>query len=146
MYLGLHVQHPCFLLHFKRTWLFEKSSHIKFHGTELFHADIGTDMTKLIIILRNFSKTPNYQKRNSVSRSNASDLKSGDAGLQTRTGCWLLYSRVHHKHLSSQRWIQSTLPHFTGVSFKYFPPNYDQVSQTISYRHFFDYKFECVAH
>jgi len=60
---------------------------LNFMGTDLFHADIGTDMTKLIITLSNFSKAPNYQKRNSGSRSNVSDLKSGDAGLQTRTGC-----------------------------------------------------------
>ena len=117
-------------LHFSKNPLI-----LNFMVTELFQADVGTDMTKLIIILRNFSKASNYQKRNSGSRSNASDLKSGDAALQTPTGCRILYSRVHHKHFSSQRWIQSTLSHFTGVSFYYFPPNYGQVFQTISYRH-----------
>ena len=55
--------------------------------TQLLHAGIETDMKKLIITFHNFSKAPNYQKRNSGSRSNVSDLKSGDAGLETRTGC-----------------------------------------------------------
>jgi hypothetical protein len=93
-------------LHFSKNPLI-----LNFMVTELFQADVGTDMTKLIIILRNFSKASNYQKRNSGSRSNASDLKSGDAALQTPTGCRAEYC-THESTTSTSLHKDEFNPHF----------------------------------
>jgi len=75
-YIGLHVNYPLFLSDFKEIRIFSidfrKSSNIKFHeaassgsrvvprGLTEGQADRQTDMTKLIISLRNFSSAPEY--------------------------------------------------------------------------------------
>ena len=58
-------------------------------GAQLFHADGGTDMTKLIVAFRNFAKA-----LESVSwrfNSNADDpMTDGPADLYSTTDTWLL--------------------------------------------------------
>ena len=67
-YIGLHVKYPLFIVrfHWNLNFLdsFSKNTHISNFmkirpvGAELFHADGRTDMTKLIVAFRNFSKAP----------------------------------------------------------------------------------------
>jgi hypothetical protein len=64
MYIGLRVKYPLFLSVCNETWIFstlffEKSSNImkiRPVGVELFRADRRTDMTKVLVTLRNFAK------------------------------------------------------------------------------------------
>jgi hypothetical protein len=73
MYIGLHVKYLLFLSDFNETWIFstdfrEKpqiSNFMKIRpmGSELFHSDERTDMTKLIVASRNFA---NAYKNSSI--------------------------------------------------------------------------------
>ena len=66
MYIGLHINHPLFLSDFNETLyrkIFYKFSNTKFNqnpssGAEVFYVDRRTDMTKLIVDLRNFANGP----------------------------------------------------------------------------------------
>ena len=68
MYMGLHVKHPLFTLDFNETWIFSRDfwkilkheNFKKIHpmGAKLFHADRGTEMTKLTVTFHNFVKAP----------------------------------------------------------------------------------------
>jgi hypothetical protein len=64
----IHVNFPLLLSDFNETWIFSTDFRkvLKYQiswksfqwGAELFHADGQTDMTKVIVDLRSFSKTP----------------------------------------------------------------------------------------
>jgi hypothetical protein len=69
MYIGLHVKYPLFLSDFNETEFsrqilknpqISNSIKIRLVGAELYHADGWadgrTDMTKLLVALRNFAK------------------------------------------------------------------------------------------
>jgi hypothetical protein len=70
MYIGLHVKYPLFLSNFNETWIFstgfrkKKCSGVKISWKSVqwelscSHADGQTDMTKLIVIFRNFANAP----------------------------------------------------------------------------------------
>jgi len=68
MYIGLDVKYPFCLSDFNETlicWIYflkktQMSSFMKIHaaGSELFHADGRTDMTKLRVAFRNGSNAP----------------------------------------------------------------------------------------
>jgi len=66
-YVGFRVKYPLFLSDFSELEFFDTfSKSIKMSnflkisplGAEFFHADGQTDMTKLIVALRNFAKAP----------------------------------------------------------------------------------------
>jgi hypothetical protein len=66
MYIGLHVKYPLLLSDFNENWIistdFSKNTQISNFtkirpaGAELFDADGRTDMTKLVVALRNFAE------------------------------------------------------------------------------------------
>jgi hypothetical protein len=63
--LGLRVKCPIFLYDFNQIWIFQdvfvNVPNTRFHenpGAALMHADIGTDMTRLIGDFRDRAKTP----------------------------------------------------------------------------------------
>jgi hypothetical protein len=67
MCIGLHVKHMSFLPDFNVTRIFSTDFlrtlisnfiEIRLVGAELFHADGWTDMTKLLIAVRNFAQAP----------------------------------------------------------------------------------------
>jgi hypothetical protein len=67
MYIDLQVIFPLFLSDFNETWIssthFEKYTNTAYYkirlvGTELFHADRRTDMTKLMVAFSNFAIGP----------------------------------------------------------------------------------------
>jgi len=68
MCIGIHVKYPLFLSEFDETRIastdFRKNPQIQNFmtirpvGAELFHVDGRTDLTKLIVAFRNFSKAP----------------------------------------------------------------------------------------
>ena len=63
MYIGLHVKYPLFFSDFNGTWIsrqiFEKSSNMKFHDNPSIGSRVvpceRTEMTKLIVAIRNFA-------------------------------------------------------------------------------------------
>jgi hypothetical protein len=73
MYTGLHVKYPLLLSDFNETWNFldrfwnnpQISNFIKPRpvGAELFHPDGQTDMAKLTVAFRNFSKAHKNTKK-----------------------------------------------------------------------------------
>jgi hypothetical protein len=67
MYIGLYVNFLLVMSDFIETWIFSEDFRkililnfmkIRPVGTELFHADGRTDMTKLIVCIRNFASAP----------------------------------------------------------------------------------------
>jgi hypothetical protein len=69
MYVGLEVKCPLLLSYFNATWIFstDLKKILKYQipaAAELFHADgrRQTDMTKLIVAVRNFANVPNKGK------------------------------------------------------------------------------------
>ena len=75
MYIGLHVKYPLLLSDFNETLIFStglrKIPNTKFYGN-LFsgirvvpcgRTDRGKDMTKLIVVFRNFADSPKNWKR-----------------------------------------------------------------------------------
>jgi len=67
MYIGIHVKYSSFLSDFNETQIFSTdfrriliSNIAKLHtvGTEFFHADRRTDMTRLVVAFRNFVNAP----------------------------------------------------------------------------------------
>ena len=68
MYVGLLIKYPLFFSYFNETWIFSTDfrkilkyrilQKIRPAGTEMYDADGLTDMTKLIVDFRNFSKAP----------------------------------------------------------------------------------------
>jgi hypothetical protein len=68
-YIGLHVKYPLLLSDIGETWIFSTDfrkilSQISWKSFqwEFFHVDGQTDMTKLIVVLRNFTKVPTKVK------------------------------------------------------------------------------------
>jgi len=66
MYIGLHVKCPLFVSDFNKKWVFLSTDFLKILKyqiswkfrlveAELFHVDRRTDMTKLIVVFRNFA-------------------------------------------------------------------------------------------
>jgi hypothetical protein len=78
--IGLHVKYTLFLLYFSETRIFltycrknrQVSNSMKIHpvGAELFHAGGLTDVTKLIVALRNLAKAPHQWRRQRTLQQN----------------------------------------------------------------------------
>jgi len=72
MYIGLHAKYPLLLSDFNEILIFltdlkKKNSNINFMkihtvGTNLFHVDRQTNLTKLTVALCNFVNAPKKQK------------------------------------------------------------------------------------
>ena len=108
MYIGLHANYPLFLSYFTETWIFSKVfffrenlqisnlKKIRPVEAELFHADrrtdSRTDMTTLLVALRNFANAPKKPS------------------WRLNTALWLFYVGVKKCRLISEAWCRLQSP------------------------------------
>ena len=155
MYVVLHVDYPLLLSDFNETWIFSTDFRKmrRFYGnlsdgSRVFHAGGQTDMTKLIVVYRNYANAPKKHTL-CVSVLMFSGVQGPCCALAyiVRLWVWYIWVRTVHRVLTVSPQQETVYDHSCLLSdFAYITFFLYHMSMTNTRRNLFPIEYQWVFH